>query len=151
MAPNQADGTRFRVGYAGALAAGLLLLAVEGVGAEEKPSSAFAGFPPIGKVSKGQRSTKVIASDPIKGLVRPKWCRAMADLGSSVNLFRYRGDIYFVHGAGDGHRGAAPDLKDKRYLYVSKDEGKSWKLLPQPKGAMFGKYLRPAGDKLYDF
>jgi hypothetical protein len=111
----------------------------------------FAGFPTIGKTAKGEKSTKVIASDPAEGLLRPKWTRAMADLGSSVNLFRYRGDIYFVHGAGDGHRGAAAELKNKRFIYVSQDEGKTWKLLPQPPGAMFGKYVMPVGERLYDF
>ena len=105
----------------------------------------FAGYPPIGKTAKREKSTKVIASDPVQGLQRPKWTRAMNDGGSGVNMFRFKGDIYFVHSAVDGHRGAAPELKDKRFIHVSKDEGKTWTPMPQPKGANFGKYVTPAG------
>jgi len=142
---------RFQHSLLGALAAGLMLLAPVLVVAEDNPPDQFAGFPAIGKASKRERSTKVIASDLVEHLLRPRWARAMADFGSAVNLFRYKGDIYFVHGAGDGHRGAAPEDQDKRFIYVSQDEAKSWKSVPQPKGAMFGKYLMPAGDKLVDF
>ena len=62
-------------------------------------------------MSRGERSTKVIASDPVQGLLRPKWTRAMSERGSAVNMFRFKGDIYFVHGDEDGQRGVAdPEL-----------------------------------------
>ncbi len=41
----------------------------------------FAGFPEIGKHRPGERTLKVITSDAIIGLRRPKWTRAMSDLG----------------------------------------------------------------------
>ena len=129
----------------------LLLVSPALLKAEETNMNMFDGFPPIGIESKRQRSTSVIASDPVKGLLRPKWCRPMADFGSSVTMFRFKGAIYFAHGAGDGHRGTKPGEEDKRFIYVSKDEGKTWTSTPQPRGARFGKYLRCLNGKLYDF
>ena len=35
----------------------------------------FAGFPPIGKHRPGERSVKVLTSDVVTQVVRPKWTR----------------------------------------------------------------------------
>ncbi|MFN0195831.1 MAG: hypothetical protein ACKVT0_03755 [Planctomycetaceae bacterium] len=119
--------------------------------ADDASTDRFAGFPVIGKYSKGERSTSVIASDPVEGLLRPKWTRAMADLGSSVGLYRYKDAIYFVHGPVDGHRGIGhPDAR-KRIRYVSRDEGKTWQPAPLPEGVSIGKYVLVVGDKLWDY
>src|SRR5262245_32693628 len=130
---------------------GVMLLVALSVPAGEKAGDLFAGFPPIHKTQPGKKSTAVIASDPVEGLLRPKWTRAMADLGSGVGMYRYRDDIYCSHGVGDGHHGVAKGVKPRTVRYVSKDEGKSWKAAPVPEAVMLGRYMVVAGDRLFNY
>ena len=112
------------------LAALLLAFAILGHADEPKDKDRFAGFPPIGKHRPGERSLKVIASDGAKDLLRPKWTRAMGDLGGWPAMYRFQKNIYLVYPHVDGHREKRLEASGKLVYMVSKDEGKSWKELP---------------------
>lgn len=111
---------------------GLAMLYTTRLGAEV-PSTAkdqFSGFPEIGKHRPGNRSREVINSDAVKNVVRPKWTRAMDDLGGWVGMFRMKKNIIFFYPHCDGHRGKKYEATGKVIRYLSKDEGKTWQRLP---------------------
>lgn len=113
----------------------------------------FAGFPPINKFRKGDRSAKVITSDAITGVVRPKWTRAMTDLGGWPAMYRFKGTIYLHFPHVDGHRGKKFESTGKLLTYASTDEGKTWVAQPAwPQSPQEGtpEYV-VAGDKLYSY
>jgi len=118
--------------------------------ADEKPADQFAGFPEINKFRRGERSVKVITSDGVTGLVRPKWTRAMSDLGGWPAMHRFKGTIYFVFPHVDGHRYNRFEATGKHFVYASKDEGKTWTLQPHPTFTFTPEYV-VAGDTLYAF
>ena len=118
----------------------------------DEPS--FEGFPKIGVHRKAQRSLPVITSDGVEGVLRPKWTRAMTDLGGWPCLFRFQGDIYFVFYHGDGHRYKKLEATNKLKTYRSKDEGKTWTEIPSappndPKQFQGTPEFLPVGDTLY--
>ena len=112
----------------------------------------FAGFPPIGVHRPGERTLKTITSDGVTGLVRPKWTRAMGDLGAWPTMFRFKDGIYLEFQHTDGHRYKQFEATGKVLYYVSKDEGRSWTLVPNDFGETTGEFV-VAGEKLfrYDF
>ncbi|MFN0198194.1 MAG: sialidase family protein [Planctomycetaceae bacterium] len=92
--------------------------------ADDEPT--FEGFPKIGEYRQAERSLEVITSDGVKGVLRPKWTRAMTDLGGWPSMFRFKGDIYFVFYHGDAHRYKRFEATDKLKTYRSSDEGITW-------------------------
>lgn len=90
----------------------------------------FAGFPEINKFRKAERTQPVIVSDGVTGVLRPKWTRAMTDLGGWSSFFRFRKDLYFVFYHGDGHRYQKFEATDKLKTYRSSDEGRTWSVIP---------------------
>lgn len=113
----------------------------------------FAGFPPVGKYRPGERSFKVITSDGVTGLVRPRWTRAMTDLGGWPAMFRFKGTIILTFPHLDGHRGRKYEATGKTLCYTSKDDGKTW--VEQHPGAQQSVGGAPeyvvAGDKVYSY
>lgn len=85
----------------GIMAAGMCSLSQQAFAA---PNTAdrFAGFPPVGQFRKPKRTLPVITSDGVKGVLWPKWTRAMTDIGGWPSLFRFNKAIYFVFYHGDG-------------------------------------------------
>src|SRR5262245_52635361 len=53
----------------------------------------FAGFPPINQFRQAERTQPAIVSDGVADVLRPKWTRAMTDLGGWPSFFRFRGDL----------------------------------------------------------
>src|SRR5262245_37333761 len=92
----------------------------------------LAGFPPIGKHRPGQRTQKVITSDGVPDLVRPKWTRAMGDLGGWPAMYSFQKTIWLVFPHVDGHRGKRHEGTGELLCYASKDEGKTWVKQPTP-------------------
>ncbi len=92
----------------------------------EDAADRFAGFPAIGEHRKPERTQAVITSDGVAGVRRPKWTRAMTDLGGWPTMFRFRGDIYFAFYHGDGHRYKQHEATDRLKTYRSRDEGRTW-------------------------
>lgn len=90
----------------------------------------FAGFPKIGVQRQADRTQEVITSDGVKNVLRPKWTRAMTDLGGWPSMFRFKGDIYFVFYHGDGHRYKKFEATDKLKTYRSRDDGRTWTEVP---------------------
>jgi len=135
---------------AGSSAVALLTLAF--FATADEPKDKFAGFPPIGKHRPGERSLKVLTSDGPKDLLRPRWTRAMGDLGGWPAMYRFQKNIYLAYPHVDGHREKKLEATGKLLYYVSKDEGKTWKELAAPD--MHGPpEVVVAGDKVfwYDF
>ncbi len=94
--------------------------------AETDDADRFAGFPEIGVYRKPERTLPVITSDGVAGVLRPKWTRAMTDLGGWPTMFRFRGDIYLAFYHGDGHRYKQFEATDRLKTYRSRDEGSTW-------------------------
>jgi hypothetical protein len=134
--------------------AGSVGLALTVLAAAAPPSGdRFAGFPPVGKHRPGERSVKVITSDAVTGAVRPRWTRAMGDLGGWPAMYRFKGTIYLVFPHVDGHRGKRFEGAGKLLCYASADEGKTWAEQPTPPQAPeqgTPEYV-VADDKLYSY
>jgi len=94
--------------------------------AQAAEADRFAGFPPLGKYRQTERTLPVITSDGVANVLRPKWTRAMADLGGWPTMFRFHGDIYFVFYHGDGHRYKQHEATNRLITLRSRDEGKTW-------------------------
>ncbi|MBN2295404.1 MAG: hypothetical protein JXM70_23435 [Pirellulales bacterium] len=111
---------------------GSVMLCTTGLGAEVSSTSKdqFSGFPEIGKHRPGIRSQEVINSDVVKGVIRPKWTRAMGDLGGWTRMFRMKKNIILFYPHCDGHRGKKYEATGKVIRLLSKDEGKTWQRLP---------------------
>ncbi|MBI4026930.1 MAG: hypothetical protein HY360_18235 [Verrucomicrobia bacterium] len=116
------------------LLSSLIVFAGLSVRGEEKETAAdrFAKFPVIGKFRPGERSAKLITSDGIQNVVRPRWTRAMGDLGGWPVLYRFKEKIFLQYPHVDAHRGARFEGTGKPVEYVSLDEGKSWVEPEQP-------------------
>src|SRR5690349_1513411 len=147
MRMNRRTACRTISGTLAALCAGVRLPTF---GADDR----FAGFPEINKFRTGERTQAVIVSDGVSGVLRPKWTRAMTDLGGWPSLFRFKQDIYFAFYHGDGHRYQKFESTDKLKTYRSSDEGRTWKEIPSCPPNDPGKFqgnpeFVPAGDTLY--
>ena len=120
--------------------------------AEETPpgEQQFAGFPAIGIHRPGERSAKVLTSDSVSGVVRPKWTRAMTDLGGWPAMYRFKGTIYLVFGHVDAHRGKQFEATGRLLCYASSDEGRTWGEQPSPPVDELPEYV-VAGDTLYSY
>jgi hypothetical protein len=116
---------RSLVGMSAAAAASL-------TGVARGDAKSFAGFPEIGKHRPGARTLKVITSDAITGLRRPKWTRAMNDLGGWTAMLRFREMILLIYPHVDGHRGKRLEGTGEMHALASRDHGKSWERLPNP-------------------
>ncbi len=92
----------------------------------QDPADRFSGFPPIGVHRKGERTQPVIVSDGVTEVLRPKWTRAMTDLGGWPTMFRFRKEIYLAFYHGDGHRYKQHEATDRIKTYRSRDEGRTW-------------------------
>lgn len=110
----------------------------------------FAGFPPIHQHRPGERSLKVLPSDGVENVVRPKWTRAMTDLGGWPVMYRFRGTIYLVFPHVDGHRGKKLEGTGKFLCYASKDEGSTWEPQPDRECQYTPEYV-VARDRLFQF
>ena len=86
----------------------------------------FAGNPAIGQHRPGERTLKTITSDAVTGLVRPKWTRAMTDLGAWPVMVRFKQDILLTFYHGDGHRGKQHEATGELWTYRSGDDGRTW-------------------------
>lgn len=131
------------------------LVQAEGVPAKV-PS--FEGFPPLGKFRQPERTLPILTSDGVRNVLRPKWTRAMTDLGGWPSMFRFRKDIYFIFYHGDGHRYQQHESTDRLKTYRSRDDGKTWTEIPScppndPAKFQGTPEFVPAGDTLfcYDF
>ena len=114
----------------------------------------FAGFPPIGVHRQAIPTRPVLVSDGVASVLRPKWTRAMTDLGGWPSMFRFKGDIYFVFYHGDGHRYKQAESTDRLKTYRSRDEGKTWTEVPScppndPSKFQGTPEFVPTADKLY--
>lgn len=117
---------------------------------ERKDGKDYSGFPPIGKHRPGAKSFKTITSDAVTGLLRPKWTRAMTDLGGWPVMYRFKKNIYIAYPHVDGHQEKRLEATGKQILLVSKDDGRSWKEIPSPD--MHGPpEVVVANDKVYWF
>lgn len=126
-----------------------MLLAIPTAHAED----AFAGFPPINKVRPGERTAKILTSDAVMGLLRPKWTRAMGDLGGWPAMFRFKDAIHLVFPHVDGHRGKKLEGTGEILHFMSADQGKTWvKQSTPPQSVSQGvpEYV-VANDKLYSY
>ena len=111
----------------------------------------FAGFPEINKYRPGKRSMKVITSDGVKGLRRPKWIRAISELGRNPKIFRFKDRIFIVFSHLDGHRNKRFEATGECRVLVSADRGKSWKFLPpQPANQQDFEFV-VGGDRIYRY
>lgn len=126
------------------------LMANLGQAAEKPAAKSFAGFPAIGKHRPGQRSVKVITSDAVTGLVRPRWTRAMTDLGGWPILYRFQGTIYLLFPHVDGHRGKKLEATGKLVCLASKDEGNTWAEDTAPPGDTPPEIV-VVGDQIYAY
>ena len=90
----------------------------------------FAGFPKINQFRPGQRSLEVITSDGVPGLVRPKWTRCVSELGRNPRLFRFNDLIFVAYSHLDGHRNKRFEATGECRAPVSRDDGKTWEMLP---------------------
>ena len=90
----------------------------------------FAGFPKINQFRPGQRSLEVITSDGVPGLVRPKWTRCVSELGRNPRLFRFNDLIFVAYSHLDGHRNKRFEATGECRALVSRDDGKTWEMLP---------------------
>lgn len=139
--------------FRGWMASVLLAALVAGNSAVgDEPS--FEGFPEIGKYRQPERSLEVITSDGVADVLRPKWTRAMTDLGGWPAMFRFQGDIYFVFYHGDAHRYKRFEASGKLKTYRSKDEGKTWTEIPSvppndPDKFQGTPEFLPVGETLY--
>jgi hypothetical protein len=95
-------------------------------------SDRFAKFPAIGQYRAGERSAAFITSDGVTNVIRPKWTRAMGDLGGWPILYRFKGKIYLQYPHVDAHRGNRLEATGDQIQYVSSGEGKSWVRLEPP-------------------
>ncbi len=118
----------------------------------------FAGFPPIGKFRKAERTSPVITSDGVMDVLRPSWTRAVTDLGGWPSLFRFKKEIYLTFYHGDGHRYKALESTDRLKTYRSRDEGRTWSEIPScppndPDKFQGTPEFLPVGDRIfcYDF
>lgn len=133
------------------LALGLALLACSTVVAEDGAAEEqFEGFPPIGKYRPGERSFTVITSDAITGVLRPKWTRAMGDLGGWPAMVRFKESIYFVFPHLDGHRYKQFEATGDVLCYASPDEGRTWVARPNLPFKATPEFV-VAGDALYGY
>lgn len=128
----------------------LLLAAGVSALADTPPGKSFTGFPPIGKHRKGERSVKVITSDAVTGLIRPKWTRSMTDLGGWPVMYRFQGTIFLTFPHVDGHQGKKLEATGKLVCYASKDDGATWNEHTPPPGDSTPEIV-VAGDKIYAF
>ena len=110
--------------------------------------SRWAGFPEIGTYRPGKRSREVITSDAVEGVLRPKWTRAMGDLGSWPSMFRFKQSIFLSFPHVDGHRGNRFEASGRNLSYVSRDEGRTWEPLPSVPGHC---ECVVVGDTIYDY
>lgn len=94
--------------------------------ADKQPPRSFDGYPEINVHRPGERSFPTITSDGVKGLVRPKWTRAMADLGGWPAMHRFKDEIFLVYPNVDGHRGKKYEGAGAFHRLTSRDEGKTW-------------------------
>lgn len=118
-----------------------------------KSEDRFSGFPVIGKARPGDRTQKVITSDGVAGLRRPKWTRAMGDLGGWPAMFRFKDAIHLVFPHVDGHRGKVLEGTGKLLHYASTDHGQTWVAQPTPPQAPeqgTPEYV-VSGDKLFSY
>ena len=101
---------------------------------EKQDASAdrYAKFPPINQYRPGQRSLTVIASDGVTNVVRPKWTRAMGDMGGWPIMYRFKNKIFLQYPHLDAHRGAKLEGTGGVISYVSADDGRSWAKTEQP-------------------
>ena len=145
---------RHRTGFGrgASLMTAITFLAGLATNGEEAKSASdrFAGFPEIGKYRPGKRSREVITSDGVEGLLRPKWTRAMGDLGGWPAMFRFKRATFLHFPHVDGHRYKRLEATGKILRYVSKDEGKSWTALPPLAGRNAGEFV-VAGDRAYRY
>jgi len=116
-----------------------------GLCAENEPARAssaedgFAGFPVLSLP--GRRSAEVLTSDGVEGLVRPKWTRAMGDVGAWPAMFRFGKRIFLYFPKVKGHRGPYRNNDLPMVRLVSDDEGKSWQELPSETGRQAGEFV----------
>lgn len=110
----------------------------------------FAGFPPINKERPGDKSFPRLTSDVVSGLLRPKWTRAIADLGAWPAMIRFKSDIVLVYMHWDGHRYKKLEATGEVRGLRSSDEGKTWKEFKIPQCRITPELLT-VGDTLYLF
>jgi hypothetical protein len=93
----------------------------------------FEGFPKIGVFRPGKPTSSPITSDLVPHVLRPKWTRAMGDLGGWPHMYRFRGRIHLSFPHLDAHRGKRLEATGGQVDYVSDDEGRTWRT---PENAM---------------
>lgn len=116
--------------------------------------TSFAGFPAINVLQPGDPTFDTpLTSDFVDAPLRPKWTRAMADVGGWPTMFEFKNDIYLEFNLVDGHRGAggAPGATGQLVRYRSSDDGNTWQMLGGSVGAgSIGEYV-VKGDTLYRY
>ncbi|MBM4072595.1 MAG: hypothetical protein FJ271_27245 [Planctomycetes bacterium] len=132
------------------LLSALTLLALAPAVAAQENGDRFAGFPPINKTRPGNKSFAVLTSDVLPGLIRPKWTRAMTDLGAWPAMTRFKSDIVLVYIHWDGHRYKKLEATGEGRGLRSSDEGKSWKAFKVPPCRITPE-LVAVGDTLFLF
>ncbi len=110
----------------------------------------FAGFPRINQHRPGERTLKVITSDAVTGLVRPRWTRAMTDLGAWPVMVRFKTDILLTYYHGDGHRGKQHEGSGELTTYRSSDDGQTWQRVAALAGESVPEYV-VVGDTLFAY
>ena len=111
----------------------------------------FAGFPKTNQYRPGRRSMKVITSDGLTGLIRPKWTRSISELGRNPKIFRRNGKIFIVFSHLDGHRNRRFEATGECRVLCSDDEGKSWSTLPSQPGDQQDYEFVVANDTIYRY
>lgn len=127
----------------------LILLTALLTGGAFAAEISFAGFP---KVEPGKRTFAKITSDGVDGLLRPKWTRAMGDVGAWPAMFRFKDALFLSFPRVNGHAGRAKTPEVPIARFVSCDEGRTWRELPPMTGVQAGEHV-VAGDTIfrYDF
>jgi hypothetical protein len=116
--------------------------------------TSFDGFPQINVVQPGNRTFSTpLTSDYVQGPLRPKWTRAMTDVGGWPAMYEFKNDIYLEFDLVDGHRGAnAPGATGQLVRLRSSDQGQTWERLDSSAFGtrLYGEYV-VKGDTLYRY
>jgi hypothetical protein len=115
--------------------------------------TSFDGFPEINVLQPGNPTFSTPrTSDYVEGALRPKWTRAMTDIGGWPAMYKFQDDIYLEFQRVDGHRGKgnAPGANGDLVRYRSSDDGSTWDLLQTIPNQPVSDYVA-TGDALYRF
>jgi hypothetical protein len=115
--------------------------------------TSFDGFPVVHQLYPGERFFATITSDAVQGLLRPKWTRAMCEIGGWPTMYEFQNDIYLEFNAVNGHGGTGREGATGELVRLrSPDQGSTWERLDTSAlgTRLYGEYVT-RGDTLYRY